>query len=134
MTQYIIGFTVYTLAMTGVLFLAFIIAKKSMMQGGFGKPKNKDFYIEESLNIAPGKTFHIINVKNEKFLVCADRERTSFLTKLENEQKTVKIVQKEPEKKVEKTHLNVNYLSQKYLSSKNNSNKKSVIRKMLEQI
>ena len=126
MAQYIIGFTVYTLAMMGILFLAFVIAKKSMLSGGFGKQKNKTFYIEESLNIAPGKTFHIIKVKNEKFLVCADRERTSFLTKLENEQKPNKIV----EKKAENTHLNTAYLSQKYKPL----NKKSVIKKMLEQI
>ena len=82
MIGYIAGFTVYTLAIIGVILLAFVIAKKSMM--GFGMASKKELFldIECSLNVAPRKTVQVLRAGNEKFLIALDPERTTSLTKL----------------------------------------------------
>lgn len=82
MSSYLIGFTVYTLAMVGMIFLAFVVAKKTMFASPTNKKEKATFVIEETLNLGPRKTLHIVKVKEERFLISADAERTSFLTKL----------------------------------------------------
>ena len=82
MSSYLIGFTVYTLAMVGMIFLAFVVAKKTMFASPTNKKDKATFVIEETLNLGPRKTLHIVKVKDERFLISADAERTSFLTKL----------------------------------------------------
>ena len=81
MNGYILNFLVYTMAMIGIMFLAVVVYKKTY---SFGKPSNNknDMKIEESLALSPKKTLYVVNVKNEKFLIASDAERTSFLAKL----------------------------------------------------
>ena len=84
MNGYILNFLVYTMAMIGIMFLAVVVYKKTY---SFGKPSNNknDMKIEESLALSPKKTLYVVNVKNEKFLIASDSERTSFLAKLGEE-------------------------------------------------
>lgn len=56
---------------------------------GMGSRKNQFLSVETSLSIALRKTVHVIRAGNERFLISTDVDRTSFLTKLEDdEQKT----------------------------------------------
>ncbi|MFA6989035.1 MAG: flagellar biosynthetic protein FliO [Candidatus Gastranaerophilaceae bacterium] len=82
MSGYIAGFTFYTLAIIGVILLAFVVAKKSMLN--FNISKKKEFFldIEHSINIAPRKTVQVVRAGDERFLIALDPERTTFLTKL----------------------------------------------------
>ncbi len=85
MLKYLITFSVYTLAMIGVLFIAFIVWKNSL---NFG-PRNKQssIIIEESLSLNPRKTLYVIRIKNERFLIASDIDKTTFLAKLEDNEK-----------------------------------------------
>jgi len=83
MTGYIASFTVYTCAMIGLIFIAYVVAKKSMLIDGFSAKKNNKFLsVETSLSLAPRKTLYVVKAGDEKFLISSDVERTSFLTKL----------------------------------------------------
>jgi len=84
MSAYIAGFTVYTLAIIGVIFLAFVVAKKSLATGPYNR-KGQYLTVETSLDLAPRKTLHIVRAGDERFLISADVERTTFLTKLNEE-------------------------------------------------
>lgn len=85
MLKYLITFAVYTLAMIGVIFIAFIVWKNSL---NFG-PKNKksSIIIEESLSLSPRKTLYVIRIKNERFLIASDIDKTTFLARLEDDEK-----------------------------------------------
>ena len=85
MLKYLITFSVYTLAMVGVIFIAFIVWKNSL---NFG-PKNKQssIVIEESLSLNPRKTLYVIRIKNERFLIASDVDKTTFLARLEDDEK-----------------------------------------------
>lgn len=85
MNGYILNFIVYTTAMVGIMLIAVAVYKKSCLWGKFGEQKS-DMKIEQSLNLSPKKTLYVVNVKNEKFLIASDSDRTSFLAKLEDEQ------------------------------------------------
>ncbi|MBQ3102113.1 flagellar biosynthetic protein FliO [bacterium] len=84
MLKYLITFSVYTLAMIGVIFIAFVVWKNSL---NFG-PKNKQssIIIEESLSLNPRKTLYVIRIKNERFLIASDIDKTTFLAKLEGDE------------------------------------------------
>ncbi len=84
MSGYIASFTVYTMAIIGFLFLAFVVTKKSIASGNLKSKKDRFLSIETSLDLAPRKTLHVVKAGNEKFLISADAERTNFLTKLED--------------------------------------------------
>ncbi|GBF23180.1 flagellar assembly protein FliO [Candidatus Gastranaerophilus sp. (ex Termes propinquus)] len=81
MSGYIAAFGVYTLAMIGVLFIAFFIWKKSMLTNIKGS-KNT-LKAEEVLPLGGRKALYIIRAGAERFLIATDAERTTFLTKLE---------------------------------------------------
>lgn len=89
MFNYITGFSVYTLAMIGIIALAFVIMKKCSYQVKKAKSRNNFLELETSLPIQPRKTVHVIRAGNEKFLLAADTERTTFLTKLDTNQQNV---------------------------------------------
>ena len=81
MTGYISGFLVYTLAMIGVIFIAFIIAKKSL---SFTSNKNKSNFlkVENSLNLEPRKNLYVVKAGREKFLIASSGEGCQFISKL----------------------------------------------------
>ena len=83
MGGYLVHFSVFTFAMIGIMFLAVMIYSKTNINAK--NSKKGGMKIEESLNLTPRKTLHVVNVNGEKFLIAADAERTEFLAKLDNE-------------------------------------------------
>lgn len=82
MGHYIINFTVYTLAMSGLIFFALFVYKK-VMNGGFRSNGTKFLEIEETMNVNPRKSLMVVRAGDEHFLVASDMDRTSLISKLE---------------------------------------------------
>lgn len=85
MKVYILNFLVYTMAMVGVIYVSLMIFKRTMTQNN--PNSNNNLKIESSLNIAPRKTIHVINVDGERFLIASDIQSTTFLSKLGQDKK-----------------------------------------------
>ena len=85
MGVYLINFLVYSMAMVGLLFICLMIYKKTMVENRFSKNDN-ELKVENALNLSQRKTLYVVKAGNEKFLIAADLERTSFLAKLNNEE------------------------------------------------
>lgn len=88
MSSYIINFTVYTMAMLGMIFFAVFVYKK-VMNGTIYKNGSKNLSIEERMNINPRKSLLIVKAGDERFLVASDMERTSLISKLNNPEPNV---------------------------------------------
>jgi len=102
MTQYIIAFSLYTLAMIGIFFIAFVVYKKTM---NFNSSKlDNGMKIEDALRLSQRKTLFIINVQGERFLIASDVENTTFLAKL-NSKETSKPQSLMPQINLEKQNL-----------------------------
>ena len=93
MLTYITAFIFYTLAMIGILIGGFVIYKKT-----FAPTQNQNkgmIQVVDSYMIAPKKNLMIIKIKNENFLIAIDSERTTFLTKLDDNKKDYKTIEQE---------------------------------------
>ena len=84
MGGYIINFTVYTLAMSGLIFVAFYVYKK-VMNGNILPAKNHDMYIEETLHKNPRKSLMVVNTGGERFLIASDMDKTTLISKLSSQ-------------------------------------------------
>ena len=82
MSGYVINFTVYTLAMTGLICFAVFVYKR-ITDGAFRSNKSKYLSIEETMSLTPRKTLHVVRAGNEKFLIASDADRTTLISKLE---------------------------------------------------
>ena len=82
MITYITAFIFYTLAMVGILLVGFVVYKKFNL----GQMPNSKSQIKvlDRCSIAPKKSLLVVKVKDEKFLLALDCERTTFLAKLES--------------------------------------------------
>lgn len=87
MTGYLINFSIYTLAMIGVIFAALFVFKK-VSNGCFSK-KSSLLKIEDSMNLSPRKTLYVVKAENERFLIAADIDSTALIAKLGSEEKNV---------------------------------------------
>lgn len=81
MGGYIIHFSVYTMAMVGLIFFALFVYKKFAIGACFSK-KNGFLGVEESFNLAPRKTLYVVKAGNEKFLIASDVDKTTLISKL----------------------------------------------------
>ena len=81
MIHYIISFTVYTLAMSGLIALALYVYKK-VMTGNLSGKNSKLLSIEETMAINPRKTLMIVKAGEERFLIASDIDKTSLIAKL----------------------------------------------------
>ena len=81
MGGYIANFTVYTMAMAGLICFAVFVYKK-VMDGSFRSIDTKYLSVEESMSLTPRKTLHIVRAGNEKFLIASDVDRTTLISKL----------------------------------------------------
>lgn len=127
MHNYLINFTVYTLAMLGVIFIAFIVAKKSLSLGNLPGRKNSSLAIENRLSLEPRKNLYIIKAGEERFLISTDSEGSRFLTKLE--QNNIEVYkQEEDDFNLSEFNFNENATQN---SIKSNT---SVMRRMLEKL
>ena len=83
MGNYILSFTVYTLAMSGLIFFALFVYKK-VMQGSIGTKNSKILSVEETMSISPRKTLMIVKAGAERFLIASDIDKTTLISKLDN--------------------------------------------------
>lgn len=83
MSGYLINFMIYTLAMVGVIFLALFIYKKTSVMPS-GKSRSKFLGVEDVMSLTPRKSLYVVRAGNEKFLIASDMERTTLISKLEN--------------------------------------------------
>lgn len=83
MGHYLVSFSIYTLAMVGVIFAALFVFK-TFSNKCFSK-KSSMLKIEDSMSLSPRKTLYVINAKNERFLIASDIDRTSLIAKLDIE-------------------------------------------------
>jgi len=97
MLTHIMGFVVYTLAMVGIIFISFIVYKKTAQSSL--KCTRGIMKVEEMLSIAPRKALLVVRVKNERFLIASDAEETRLISRLEGSE--LQFEQEEFENKVE---------------------------------
>ncbi len=83
MGHYIMNFTVYTLAMSGLICFALFVYKK-VMSGSFSSKASKFLEIEETMSVNPRKSLMVVRAGAERFLIASDMDRTSLISKLEN--------------------------------------------------
>jgi len=87
MGSYILNFTVYTMAMCGLISFALFVYKKFATSGFINK--NSQFLnVEETLSLAPRKTLYVIRAGQERFLIASDAEKTTLISKLTEETQT----------------------------------------------
>lgn len=80
MVKYLMLFSVYTLAMIGIIVIAFLVWKNATI--GSTSRKKGSIVVEESLSLNSRKTLHVIRINEERFLIAADVDKTTFLAKL----------------------------------------------------
>lgn len=81
MGGYVINFTVYTMAMIGLICFAVFVYKK-ITDGAFRSRNTKYLSVEETMSLTPRKTLHVVRAGNEKFLIASDVDRTTLIAKL----------------------------------------------------
>ena len=87
MNGYVVNFTVYTMAMLGLICFAVFVYKK-VMAGGIRKDNTKFLSIEDSMSLNPRKSLHVVRAGDERFLIAADVDRTTLISKLSSENVT----------------------------------------------
>ena len=92
MGHYLVHFSIYTMAMIGFIFLALFIYKKFSITTMSLKRKGI-IQIEDALGLSPRKTLYIVKAGSEKFLIAADLDRTTLISKLNLENETEQIIQ-----------------------------------------
>jgi flagellar biogenesis protein FliO len=83
---YLSNFIVYTLAMVGVVALALVVFKTSTSTGT--KRGAKFLKVHDTLSLGPRKTLYIVSAGDEKFLIAGDIDKTTLISKL-NENKVL---------------------------------------------
>jgi len=93
MGGYVANFTVYTMAMIGLICFAVFVYKK-IMDGSLGKKHTRYIEIEDTLNLNPRKTLHVIRAGEEKFLIASDMDRTTLISKLNDNKPELPVYEK----------------------------------------
>ena len=85
MMTYVTAFIFYTMAMIGVLLIGFVVYKKTILPN---KSESRGLIkIIDSAPIGNKKTLLVVKIKDEKFLIASGAEHTTFLSKLESDEK-----------------------------------------------
>lgn len=97
MGHYLINFSIYTMAMIGIIFIA-LFTFKTLSNGGFSR-KSSTLNVVETMKLSARKTLYVVKADNEKFLIAADVDKTSLIAKLENHSNPISpTIEKEPRK------------------------------------
>lgn len=80
MTGYLINFSIYTMAMIGVIFIALYTFKA--FSGTAFQKKSSQLNIEDTMKLSARKSLYVINAQGEKYLIASDIDRTSLIAKL----------------------------------------------------
>ena len=91
---YLSNFIVYLFAMMGVIILALFVYKKFNVNS-IGVKSNHTLKVEDSLGLSARKTLYVIRSGAERFLIAADMERTTLISKLEDADVTEMLSQRE---------------------------------------
>lgn len=99
MAGYLGQFIVYTIAMVGIIFAALMVYKKVAEGCGFGS-KSDFLNVEDSISLSPRKNLYVIRAGKERFLVASDIDRTTLISKLDDNVKTeeIPVIKKEERK------------------------------------
>ena len=127
MTTHIIAFIFYTLAMLGVMFVAFAVYKNVVLGQNSHISKLK---IEDMLGLNQRKSLYVINYEGEKFLIASDIDSTTLISKLNSKE----IPEKPSAKIVEKIEKPTDSLEEKLIELKKNAHSKNVMRNILKEI
>ena len=87
MGGYIANFTVYTMAMLGLICFALFVYKKFLSGNSF-KNKSNFLGVEECISLAPRKNLYVVRAGSEKFLIASDVDKTTLISKLGTSQRT----------------------------------------------
>ena len=88
---YISNFIVYFLAMIGIIILALYVYKQFNVSG-IGNRRSILLSIEDTLSLTPRKTLYVVREGSERFLIAADLDRTTLISKLEERDvETIKV-------------------------------------------
>lgn len=82
MGGYLVNFSVYTMAMIGLIFFAMMIYKKFSCDGIMTK-KSDFLSVEEAISIAPRKKLYVVRAGQERFLIAGDVDKTTLISKLD---------------------------------------------------
>lgn len=91
MSGYIAAFSVYTMAMIGVIFVAFLVWKHAILNRKHN-PKSS-LKVEEMLNLTSRKALYVIRAGNERYLIASDAERTTLIAKLQEDEQPFKAIE-----------------------------------------
>ncbi|MDO5436741.1 MAG: hypothetical protein Q4F80_00900 [bacterium] len=80
MIHYITSFIVYTLAMTGVLVIGYVVYKKTVFSQTLRK--NPLLKIEDMMRLPDRKVLYVINCKSEQFLIASSNDKVTLISKL----------------------------------------------------
>ena len=81
---YLSNFIVYMLAMLGVLMIALFIFKQATSYNVKKNVHGKGLKVIDTLSLSTRKTLYVIEAGNERFLIAGDIDRTTLISKLEN--------------------------------------------------
>lgn len=82
MGHYIVSFSVYTMAMIGLICFALFVYKK-FSSSGITSKRNGLLKVEDAMSLSPRKTLFIVKAGSEKFLIAADVDRTTLISRLD---------------------------------------------------
>lgn len=100
MGHYLINFSIYTMAMIGLICFALFVYKKFSLSAISLKRKGV-IQIEDAFGLSPAKTLYIIKTGKERFLIASDTNRTTLISKLENEEINIKDNEYENDRRTE---------------------------------
>lgn len=131
---YLMNFTVYVLAMLGVIMTAVLVFKytngvkisKSGNGGKCGKLGN-GLRVIDTLSLNPRKRLYVVEAGDERFLIAGDTERTTLISKLEAE-KSIPALNIENHQRVQERESDIG------IHTTNNMPYESVMRRLAEKI
>ena len=133
---YLANFMVYTLAMVGIIVIALLVFKNSTGLSG-SKNSSKTLKVHDTLSLGPRKTLYIVSAGDEKFLIASDVDRTTLISKLENNKANIdKTPNIEFKKTMEKIEEKSSYMDKSNIGIYSTKNKPydSVMKNLAERI
>ena len=134
MIQYIAQFIVYTLAMTGLLVIGYVVYKKTSSINVL--KRNSLIKIEDILRLPDRKILYVINCKGEEFLIASSNDKMSLISKLGDNSSQKKKLNNEMIEKYLSEKQNEDFIADKnpYLKEQEAQNKKYFIKSLLKEL
>ena len=85
--HYIINFIVYTFAMVGILVIAYVVYKKTVLLNPL--KKNSLLSIIDMMRLPDRKMLYIIKCRKEQFLIASSNDKVTLISKLEQKNEDI---------------------------------------------